>query len=753
MRTRRHTSLHSILGGVISVMMLITFSLTASAQSDYFVITNSIVLSNTGESILSSYTISTNGVNDGGSGTSLVTSGTICEVVFPTGTNATTCTGGQIIILGTTYPITSYATSSSINYMTFILPANLPAQTGFVLTLNSIRNPPINPACGASTNTYSTTFPCDEPFYLLFPNQTFSSVFLSGYNIYHHFGDPQYSIQAQPYFVMETTEVKHNLSKVFSGALEEDVVAVNVRIAGSTGSLPTLTSLTFNTTGTSTIGSILEARVYSTGNEDFFHSHNDILLTSTPNPGLSVSFAGSFTLQPGDNYFFMSYNVACDPLFNGQTLDGNFVSATINGSPVTSTTNPTGGRVIQPNYSIFNPPNLVPNSSAETFATCPANWYGAALSFPTNGVPGWQSPTFGTPSAGAGTSDYFNTCASAATVGVPQNFGGYQVARTGNAYLGAGFFGHPNTEYVQIQLTSPLTSGVEYALTFFVSIGENVTTKKNGIGAFLSTSAAPPNSGAFLPFTPVLVEPNIIRDEVDWYPISGTFVATGNEQWLVIGHFLNSASTQIIDANGPQTASGSYTYIDDVSLVPLTSVISCNTILLASELDHFEAIPKTDGSVQLEWDILSESDVMRYEIYTSRDAQNWVFNQSVASIGDHNSLHQYITTDTPDVPSIYYQLVERTMNGDSKVLAQDYVLRTNPVRIVLVPNPSSQHLTIRLPEGEIRSVQILTMDGKEMATWSISGNVLDISALDDGQYILVIEDSQHDRIIERFIKN
>src|ERR1035438_9743087 len=75
----------------------------------------------------------------------------------------------------------------------------------------------------------------------------------------------------------------------------------------------------------------------------------------------------------------------------------------------------------------FSQVNLIPNPSFEDTLSCP-NGQGQVYK-----TPPWFDPTMDTP-------DYFNQCYSGGltNVHVPDNFEGYQFARTGVAY--AGFF-------------------------------------------------------------------------------------------------------------------------------------------------------------------------------------------------------------------------------------------------------------------------------------------------------------------------
>src|SRR6218665_2384229 len=98
--------------------------------------------------------------------------------------------------------------------------------------------------------------------------------------------------------------------------------------------------------------------------------------------------------------------------------------------------------------------NLVPNSSFEVYTQCPFNPAQVAFAFP------WVDPN-------NGSADYFNVCS--ANQSIPNNAGGTQYARTGNAYMGLYvYFNNTGTwrEYIQVKLDSQLAFQKNYAVEF-----------------------------------------------------------------------------------------------------------------------------------------------------------------------------------------------------------------------------------------------------------------------------------------------
>ena len=203
--------------------------------------------------------------------------------------------------------------------------------------------------------------------------------------------------------------------------------------------------------------------------------------------------------------------------------------------------------------------NLVINPSFESYSSCPTTYGQASLATP------WTAPT-------TGTSDYLNACAPATfpSVNVPYTELGYRPARTG---VGMGGFipysAAPDyREYLQAPLTSPLVASQTYEVKFYVALADTASLAVDRLGAYLSVGpVGPVNNYAPLGVTPQIESPAAVylTDAVNWMLVSGTYVAAGGENHIVIGSFRDDASTLTVP--GPDTwPGGAYYFIDDVSV-------------------------------------------------------------------------------------------------------------------------------------------------------------------------------------------
>ncbi len=222
--------------------------------------------------------------------------------------------------------------------------------------------------------------------------------------------------------------------------------------------------------------------------------------------------------------------------------------------------------------------NLVPNPSFETYNWCPSGIGNL------NAVSDWDSPVNLT------TPDYFNSCAIGTWVFVPQNRLGYQFAHAGQAYAGivtSQNAGNPQVnsyrEYIQCQLTQPLIGGGNYFFRAYVSGGDSSQYTSNDFGVYFSNShiqySCPTVIPCNLPFTPQIENPssNSLFDRINWVEINGNYIASGGEEYLIIGNFKDSVNTVAQPTGWSNPNSGyfySYFYIDDILLTPVDSLTS-----------------------------------------------------------------------------------------------------------------------------------------------------------------------------------
>lgn len=214
-------------------------------------------------------------------------------------------------------------------------------------------------------------------------------------------------------------------------------------------------------------------------------------------------------------------------------------------------------------FTVAKAQNLVPNPSFE-YTSCPVSFSNI------NGCLPWVG-TISTP-------DYYNTCSSNTSSGVPKNFFdmNYQLPKTGNAYAGIETFailGNNSRENLSVQLTSNLISGNYYFSKFYVVNVQLYPSAHNNIAlnfsSVLTTTVSAGNT-VNLPMHIYKFGNPIIADTLNWVEIMGIYKANGTEQYITIGNFKDDASTNFdLIKFGSSPPYAAYYMIEDVSVEPI----------------------------------------------------------------------------------------------------------------------------------------------------------------------------------------
>lgn len=209
-------------------------------------------------------------------------------------------------------------------------------------------------------------------------------------------------------------------------------------------------------------------------------------------------------------------------------------------------------------YLHSNAQNLVMNPSFEEHYSC---------DFGVSNV--WECKHVFNPTDAflPGTSDYYNACISG--VGnVPYSSGGYQQARTGNAYTGLFITASNYQEYIQIKLKETLKAGVTYDLSFYANLSNLSREASDDMHVKFVADSIQFQEWPHELFVPDWTneEGNYLTDTVGWMELSGAYTADGTENWMIIGCFygIEDVTTQYVY---PENLEQANYHIDDVSLV------------------------------------------------------------------------------------------------------------------------------------------------------------------------------------------
>jgi hypothetical protein len=104
--------------------------------------------------------------------------------------------------------------------------------------------------------------------------------------------------------------IQPSTSPVFKGVANNPVVGLNINTAGSLVPMVSATNFKFNTTGTTNVADITNAKLYYSGTMTTFNSASATMLgTAIANPSGTLTFSSTQTLLVGDNYFWLTYDI------------------------------------------------------------------------------------------------------------------------------------------------------------------------------------------------------------------------------------------------------------------------------------------------------------------------------------------------------------------------------------------------------------------------------------------------------------
>ncbi|MCB0755617.1 MAG: T9SS type A sorting domain-containing protein [Flavobacteriales bacterium] len=222
--------------------------------------------------------------------------------------------------------------------------------------------------------------------------------------------------------------------------------------------------------------------------------------------------------------------------------------------------------------------NLVVNPSFEQTTSNCGNFGGEG--FFTDLTGSWDNASNNVGGDSCSSPDLFSACnlifGNPAPTNMPNSVLGYQYARTGTRH--AGIITHEALdeyrEYIQGRTTTPLVAGQSYCVSMYVSLGNAVLYATNNMGIYFGSvpyqrDPCPGQNNSGIYVTPQLnYDCAAITDTSNWVRLEWNYVASGGEQYFLIGNFFTNANTTIVNNPGGTFINPyAYYYIDDVSIV------------------------------------------------------------------------------------------------------------------------------------------------------------------------------------------
>ena len=225
--------------------------------------------------------------------------------------------------------------------------------------------------------------------------------------------------------------------------------------------------------------------------------------------------------------------------------------------------------------------NLVPNGGFEDTNINKLRTYGQMEEFSMD----WFSAT-------EVAADIYGNGAKGDKVAVPKNNYGKQEPSEGLCYAGFRAYSKDpklSRSYLEVKLPKTLDKDVMYCVSFDISLADLSRFAVNEIGVLMSDRKIEnPNTGDMIRQADVLQKTNKVFQFLEgWETFCGTFVGTGQEEYVVIGCFGGRGSITIDKVKRPQGIVGddfyrgkpqmnhAYYYIDNVKVVDIQAKSQC----------------------------------------------------------------------------------------------------------------------------------------------------------------------------------
>ena len=215
--------------------------------------------------------------------------------------------------------------------------------------------------------------------------------------------------------------------------------------------------------------------------------------------------------------------------------------------------------------------NIVPNPGFETASPCP-DYPGQ-----TNYATGWNNVNLVYSNPSVGTPDYFHACGSASlgyNCAPPNTFSGICSPKTGNGMMSSVLYNSPYPdyrEYFSTQLTTTMTVGNTYTVSFWVTNGSTPYSQYSikNIGINFSASPLTQSGWALINLSPQCEVTTQVAS-TSWVNYTFTVNPTSNWQYLTLGCFRTDASNNVVSTftgtSGPPSVYARY-YFDDLQVL------------------------------------------------------------------------------------------------------------------------------------------------------------------------------------------
>jgi OOP family OmpA-OmpF porin len=192
-------------------------------------------------------------------------------------------------------------------------------------------------------------------------------------------------------------------------------------------------------------------------------------------------------------------------------------------------------------------------------------------------------PEWGTPNKTS--ADLYHVESKSPKTAAPANDYGTQMPYEGNSYAGVRAYSKDpkkSRTYLQAKFPKKLTKDKLYCVKFNVSLADNSKFAVNNFGVFISDRKIQNANDFALSYQPQILEKTnkVINTTEAWETICGTYLATGNEEYFIIGAFGQDDKLKV---EKPKKGSGStgiaqndaYYFIDGIEIIEVEANSQC----------------------------------------------------------------------------------------------------------------------------------------------------------------------------------
>jgi hypothetical protein len=388
--------------------------------------------------------------------------------------------------------------------------------------------------------------------------------------------------------------------------------------------------------------------------------------------------------------------------------------------------------------------NYVSNGSFELNFVCAS---GNAL---TKNIKFWNSLDSANAAIGG---LYTNRCNNSSNFccSIPLNAYSYQQPRTGDAFeLLQVFCNNPNycnppRGFLKNRLKLKLDSGKVYCAKMHVNSVENCRYSVDKLSLYFADSyvdtISTPNVA--IPYiTPQVYSNLIIYDTLNWVPITGTFVASGKETYLVLGLFASDANVTFSVTNPTHSAEWSGYNIDDVSCIPLDLPAYAGPDKMIAPGDSAYIGRESDFAIDpgCRWYKLPD-------LTTAIDTISGLWVKPAVTT-------TYVVRQELDCSTLKWDTVVIVVNNNLASIEQRAFMQA---KLVLQPNPANNYISLQTDLSlancklEITDIRGAVLIEQTLSSELTHAHTLSTNDLEDGLYFLRIQDSQRTSRVVKFV--